>query len=167
MSIPSTAQQPQQMVDGAPSRGSTIPTGARRLLDATALRFALVGSVNTAIDFGLFVGLSALGTPLLLANTASTSAGLVFSYFANRRFTFGVGARHDLRGILLFVAITGVGLWVVQPLVILGVSALLPITTPAAAAAALGKAAGIAVGLVWNFVWYRTVVFRGSPGGSR
>ena len=132
----------------------------RRLVGLRAVRFALVGSVNTAIDFGIFAALAALGAPIVVANTVSTSSGLLFSYFANRRFTFNVGARHDLRGVLLFVAVTGTGLWAVQPLVILGVMALLPSAMPVALSAGVGKIAGIAVGLVWNFLLYKKVVFR-------
>jgi putative flippase GtrA len=47
-------------------------------------RFASVGVANTAIDFLLYVGLSALGWPIFAANLVSTSAGLTFSFFARR-----------------------------------------------------------------------------------
>lgn len=147
--------------DGTVGPIRPAPSGVvGRLLQRTAFRFVVVGATNTGIDFGLFVLLSAVGVPVVVANTASTSAGLLFSYFANRRFTFGVGGRHDLRGVLLFLGVTGVGLWVLQPLVILAVTALLPAGLPVVVAACIGKAAGIGVGLVWNFTLYRAVVFR-------
>lgn len=125
-------------------------------------RFGMVGVANTGIDLAVYFLLQLGGTPVLLANLVSTSAGLSFSFAANRLFTFSArpkgGAR---RQIVLFVACTGVGLWIVQPLVILAVGQLL------SGAAALGdtrilvaKLAAIAVAMVWNWMLYNRVVFR-------
>lgn len=154
----SSALDPATAAIAVPGRG--VPGMIGRVLGRRVVRFAMVGTVNTAIDFGLFVALATAGIPVFGANAVSTSAGLLFSYFANRRFTFGVGGRHDPKAVLLFVAVTGTGLWLVQPLVILGVAALLPASLPALLVTGAGKAAAIAVGLVWNFALYRTVVFR-------
>lgn len=59
-----------------------------------AVKFALVGVLNTAIDFVVFVALLyGLGWPLLLANTLGYLAGLANSYWLNSRWTFRDPAR--------------------------------------------------------------------------
>lgn len=64
------------------------------------LRFALVGGINTAIDIGLLFGLTALGLPKLAANTVSTGLAFIFSFFANKSYTFR--AQGDVRRQLIF-----------------------------------------------------------------
>lgn len=59
---------------------------------------------------------------------------------------------------LLFVAVTGSGLWLVQPRIPVGVMALLPAAIPVALAAGFGKIAGIAVDLTWNLLLCKRVV---------
>jgi len=51
-------------------------------------RFAIVGTANTIIDFGLLFLLTFLGLPKLAANTVSTGTAFVFSFFANKKYTF-------------------------------------------------------------------------------
>ncbi|MFJ4107271.1 GtrA family protein [Oerskovia enterophila] len=136
------------------------------------LRFALVGMVNTAIDLLLFGLLRHLGLGVLLANTVSTSAGLAFSFGANRRFTFG--DRQGKRGqqAILFLGGTGVGLWVLQPVVILTSEAIMrnANVTSSLVLLWLPKILAIGCGLVWNFLFYDKVVFRNgsqpSPGDT-
>ncbi|SDC07054.1 Putative flippase GtrA (transmembrane translocase of bactoprenol-linked glucose) [Geodermatophilus telluris] len=139
---------------------------------ARLLRFGLVGLVNTGIDLGLYVGLRSVGVGLLGANAVSTTAGLLFSFAANGSFTFGDRAGGSrLRTAALFLLTTGVGLWVLQPLVIAGVGHLLRTWGagdwwPAVPVLALApKLAGIAVGVVWNYLAYDRLVFR--VAGSR
>lgn len=129
------------------------------MVRSTASRFALVGVVNTAIDVGLFAVLTAAGAGVVAANLASTSAGMAFSFVANRAFSFRSTA--SLRSTLVpFLAVTLVCLWVIHPLVILAVGHLLGglgvADTPAALA---GKVAAVGVGLLWNYGWYDRVVF--------
>ncbi|WP_210650127.1 GtrA family protein [Nocardioides sp. SYSU D00065] len=128
-------------------------------MSSTAARFALVGVVNTAIDLVLFAVLSTAGCGLLLANTVSTSAGMAFSFAANRAFSFRSTA--SVRSTLgPFLAVTLVGLWVLHPLVIWAAAAVLGgLGVPAVPALLLGKVAAVAVGLVWNYTWYGRVVF--------
>lgn len=55
---------------------------------ATAARFLLVGAANTALGLGLiFLGLR-LGASDITANAAGYGIGLLFSFFANRNWTF-------------------------------------------------------------------------------
>lgn len=112
------------------------------------VRFGLVGVLNTAVDLGLYLLLVGF-MPLVLANFVSTSCGMATSFCLNRGFTFR-SSGSVVRQLLLFVLVTGTGLWVVQPLVISAFSGL----------GVLGaKLAGMSVGLVWNFVLYHYVVF--------
>lgn len=126
---------------------------------STASRFALVGVANTAIDVVLFTLLTAAGAGVVVANMASTSAGMAFSFVANRAFSFR--STSSVRSTLVpFLTVTLVCVWVIHPLVILAVSHVLHGAGVADTPAALGgKVVAIAVGLVWNYTWYRRVVF--------
>lgn len=126
------------------------------------VRFALVGVVNTAIDLGLYLALRHLGLPLACANLLSTTAGLTFSYLANRSFTFGDRAAGGRRATATrFLLTTGFGLWVVQPLVIAAAEgALERAGGPGLVASAGAKVVGIVSGVVWNYVAYDKFVFR-------
>ena len=124
-------------------------------------RFAIVGSVNTALDFGLLFILSTIGLPHLVANTISTGIAFIFSFFANKRFTFRASGTNLRREIALFIIVTLFGLWVLQNLVIWAVS---PLTTSFIKNADLSllaaKILATGVSLVWNYLMYDRVVFR-------
>ncbi|MCG8151100.1 hypothetical protein GUY44_11470 [Pimelobacter simplex] len=132
---------------------------------ATAVRFAAVGVCNTAIDTVVFVLLhGSLG--ITLANFVSSSAGMVFSFVVNGLFTFRA-ERLTLRHAVLFVASTGLVMWVAQPLLIHGWLWLLE-RGPDVALGGMGagdvriwvaKLASIACSLVLNFLAYRFVVW--------
>lgn len=138
-------------VDNAPETGGI----------ARIVRFCLVGGVNTAIDFVGYLLLTAAGVHFLVANLLSTSAGMGFSFVANRYFTFGAGAGGAVRQGALFLAFTAFGLWVIQPLVIFGVTAAMD-GPRAGLPGLLPKCAAIGVGLIWNYAFYSRVVFRRS-----
>ena len=149
-----------------PSAGGALPRLIRdrvsRLLGREVLRFALVGVANTGIDLGLYFLLHIGGTPLLLANLISTSAGLSFSFVANRLFTFSARpAGRAGRQLVLFVVCTGIGLWAIQPLVLVGMDHLLAAATGLGdLRILLGKLVAIAFGMVWNWIVYSRIVFR-------
>ncbi|WP_435772054.1 GtrA family protein [Nocardioides sp. SYSU DS0651] len=132
-----------------------------------------MGVCNTAIDTVLFVLLhDRLG--ITLANLLSTSAGMAFSFVVNGLFTFGAG-RLTLRHALLFVATTGVVMWVAQPLLIHGwlwLLAQLPGLGDAELSAAdlrlwAAKLAAIGCSLALNFVAYRYLVWPAAGRRSR
>jgi len=57
-------------------------------------KFALVGVLNTGVDFAVFALLAlAAGVPALWAQVVSYGAGMVNSYIWNRRWTFQVTRR--------------------------------------------------------------------------
>lgn len=120
------------------------------------LRFALVGFVNTAVDFVILFALTGLGMQVLWANVISTSAALGLSFVLNRNFTFRSGGDRR-RQIVLFFVVTLIGLWVLQPLVIAGVQFLLPVHDQLSLL--IGKACATAVSLTWNYILYARLVF--------
>ncbi|WP_235739177.1 GtrA family protein [Nocardioides alcanivorans] len=106
--------------------------------------------VNTAIDMALFLLLQGwLG--IVAANFVSTSAGMTFSFLVNGRFTFRA-ERPTLRAAGLFLATTGVTMWVLQPIVIHLLLEFLDTMW-------LVKFLAIGVSFVANFLAYRFVVW--------
>ncbi|MFZ2835764.1 MAG: GtrA family protein [Candidatus Saccharimonadales bacterium] len=128
---------------------------------AEKFRFALVGGFNTALDFGILFGLTALGVDKIPANYISTSVSFVFSFFANKTFTFKAKSGNAKREFLSFVIVTLIGLWVLQPLVITAVSQLLETTTlDGTITLLIAKLIATVVSLVWNYILYSRVVFK-------
>ena len=113
------------------------------------IRFLLVGGTNTAIDFGLLFILNSFGLPRVSSNTISTGVAFIFSFFANRNFTFSANSGNIKKQMTLFIIVTLFGLWVIQPIIISLISNLL-----------VGKIIATAVTLVWNYLFYSRLVFR-------
>ena len=113
------------------------------------IRFLLVGGTNTAIDFGLLFILNAFGLPRVSSNTISTGVAFIFSFFANRNFTFSANSGNIKKQMTLFIIVTLFGLWVIQPIIISLISNLL-----------VGKIIATAVTLVWNYLFYSRLVFK-------
>lgn len=122
------------------------------------VRFAVVGGVNTALDFGILFILTTFGVDKLVANFISTSIAFVFSFFANRSFTFKSSGALK-RQIIPFLVVTLTGLWILQPLIILGVTRLLSILDDTLALL-IAKLIATIVTLIWNYVLYSRVVFK-------
>lgn len=126
-------------------------------------RFGAVGIINTLIDFGLLFFLKSLGLPVGAANVISTGIAFLFSFVANRKFTFRSNDGSITRQFILFIAITLFGLWVIQ-------TAIIQLTLPwlsalfgnATAALFVAKAIATSITLVWNYLLYNKVVFKDS-----
>ena len=114
------------------------------------IRFGLIGVINTALDFGLLFILKSIGLMATTANIFSTSIAFVFSFFANKKYTFRSSATNVVREMILFVAVTLFGLWVLQTGVIWLV---LP---------HLSKLFATAVSMTWNYILYDKLVFKKS-----
>lgn len=125
------------------------------------IRYAVVGFVNTAIDFGLLFLLKFLGFPVELANICSTGTAFVFSFFANKKITFKTTDTNVVREMILFVIVTLFGLWVLQTIVI---NVTMPIAKQIVGdqniALLLAKLIATGVSLVWNYILYSRVVFK-------
>lgn len=127
-------------------------------------RFVVVGSINTAVDLIVYSVLVLATVAVVPANLISSSVGLTVSYFLNRSFVFAATADlhwlSRVRQIGLFLLTTGFGLWVLQPLVILGVGSLIgPLTLPLLVRIAGPKLVATCVTLVWNYTLYSVLVF--------
>lgn len=132
------------------------------LLQLEVVRFGGVGVINTCLDLSVYFLLQLAGVPFLLANLVSTATGLGFSFAANRFFTFRARPSTSARKqALLFLVCTGVGLWVVQPVMIFAVGQMLTgAGVQPELRILLSKLAAIACGMVWNWTLYNKVVFR-------
>lgn len=123
-------------------------------------RFAIVGVVNTGLDFGLFLALGLLGLNAVVANYISTSCALSFSFVANRKYTFQSAGKAQRREIILFLGFTLFGLWVLQPIAIWLVErATVHAGLTHVVVLVLSKGVATVITLTWNYLTYSRFVF--------
>lgn len=134
----------------------------------TKLRFALVGSINTALDFAiLFLLTFGIHCPKELANIISTTLSFIFSFTANRTYTFRSSGGNLRKQLLLFTIVTLFGLWFIQ-------TAIITLLAPTAHAAGLSASASLLISkliatlasLTWNYLLYAKVVFTHSSAAK-
>ena len=128
----------------------------------TKLRFGAIGGINTLIDFGLlFVFSSILGIPREFSNIFSTTVAFVFSFFANKRYTFKSSSKENIvREMVLFTLVTLFGLWVIQGLIIyLLTPAIIEIGLSETIALLASKLIATIASLIWNYLLYSHLVF--------
>ena len=109
------------------------------------LIFSLVGVLNTAVHFAVFLVLFRFfGVPMLLASAIGYASGVANSYFMNRRWTFRVAAPPSTVEFLRFALVNlislAVNLAVLEFLV--RVAAIIP---------EVAQVAAIAASLIVNF----------------
>lgn len=125
-------------------------------------RFATVGAISTAIDFGILLTLKTLGLPAVTANVFSTATAFVFSFTANKKYTFKTTDTNIVREIALYIILTLIGLWVFQSAIIH--TTLDPLTHILWDNKILGLVASkflaTGVSLVWNYFCYSRIVFK-------
>jgi hypothetical protein cdiviTM7_02105 len=125
------------------------------------IRFGLIGVINTVLDFGLLFILKSIGLMATTANIFSTSIAFVFSFFANKKYTFRSSGTNIVREMILFVAVTLFGLWVLQTGVIWLV---LPHLSKLLRSSEMGllvtKLIATAVSMTWNYILYDKLVFK-------
>ena len=128
---------------------------------AEKIRFGLVGVVNTAIDFGILLALvRVFGLPTIGANYISTSFALIFSFFANKKFTFKNNDKTQVKQFIVFLSITLVGLWIIQPLVISGIELMIAdFIINSSFKLIIAKLLATVASLIWNYLMYRKFVF--------
>lgn len=128
---------------------------------ADKARFAIVGVANTGLDFIVLLILVAFGVPIIVANFFSTSVALVFSFFANKKFTFQFEGKHTRQQFASFLGITLFGLWIIQPIIIEGTRLLVSTFFPEKyTILTIGKIIATGVTLIWNYVLYKAFVFK-------
>jgi putative flippase GtrA len=146
-----------------------IPAPLQNLLDrltvawherAVALKaasFAMVGVVNTAIDFSVFwTTVHFLGWPLVPANVLAWLVAVSFSYAMNSFITFGPESGRVLRwrDYATFLA-SGVAGMVASTATLFALSYVMPVL--------VAKLISIAISFVVNFSLSHFVVFRARP----
>ncbi|WP_160309528.1 glycosyltransferase [Lysobacter capsici] len=134
---------------------NALSTAASGRLRGELARFVLVGITSVVIDFAVYRGLLALAIAVHPAKTAGYIAGAVFGYFANRSFTFRVGAQWRQRELLSFIAVylIALGANVVVNSLVLAVLGRGEIALVSAFVAATGVSAAM------NFVGLKLFVF--------
>lgn len=128
---------------------------------AEKIRFIIVGGVNTALDFGILFFLTFLGMDKIVANYFSTGIALIFSFFANKTFTFKHKSGNAKKQFVYFLVITLFGLWVIQPLIIWGSTSLFePFIPNEAINLFVAKLIATVASLIWNYILYSQIVFK-------
>lgn len=132
---------------------------------AQKIRFIIVGGANTALDFILLFLFTGLGVDKIVANYFSTSISLVFSFFVNKSFTFKNKDGNAKKQFGLFLLVTIIGLWVIQPIIIwLSTNALTPYITNEPLNLFIAKLIATVASLIWNYLLYSRLVFKKSEG---
>ena len=135
---------------------------------ADKLRFTIVGSINTVIDFSILFTLTTLfNVPKELANFISTFVAFLFSFFANKKYTFKSTSKNLKKQFLLFTVVTLFGLWVIQTIIITAITPVftnLGVNKPAALL--ISKLIATTASLIWNYALYSRVVFKKPKNSS-
>lgn len=125
-------------------------------------RFGLVGVINTCLDFSiLFILTLCFNFPREIANTFSTTISFLFSFTANKDYTFKSTSKNIMQQFILFTIVTLFGLWVIQ-------NSIIAIVTPVfmnigyneSISLFISKMIATAVSLTWNYILYSKFVFK-------
>jgi len=128
---------------------------------ADKFRFLIVGSTNTVLDFGILFSLT------IFLNIPTTFVAFLFSFFANKKYTFKSTSQNLKKQFLLFAAITLFGLWVIQTIIIAIITPIfISFGLNKSLALLISKLAATVVSLVWNYVLYSRIVFKDAKNSS-
>ena len=72
-------------------------TGRPHPISRQAVLFLAVGGAQLLLDSAVFIGLTALGLPLVLGNILGRVAGASLGYWLNGRYTFARGGEPQLQ----------------------------------------------------------------------
>ena len=124
-------------------------------------RFAIVGGANTALDFLLLFLFVNLGVNKIGANYLSTGISLIFSFFANKSFTFKNKSSNAKKQFGIFLLVTITGLWVLQPIIIwIITSTLESYVSNDSYLLFIAKLIATVASLTWNYLLYSRLVFK-------
>ena len=116
-------------------------------------KYALVGGLNTGVDFVIFCTLVyALGMGSVWAQTISYIVGVANSYMLNRYWTFKVTVKRSVAELIRFILINVMSF--------IAATAVLLALEHGGAESALAKIVSVACSLVVNYAGYRLWVFR-------
>lgn len=143
------------------------------------LRFAVVGTANAAISFGLLNAIYyGLNQPKILSSLIATAGALIFSFVMNRNFVFADKSKRARQQAPAFIIVTILGSFVILNLVYIASLSLLdgreqPLINLIYAVLHihfsksfldinLSTVIGAAVAMIWNYNGYKWFVFKGS-----
>ncbi|HZM63600.1 MAG TPA: GtrA family protein [Candidatus Saccharimonadales bacterium] len=152
----------------ANAKTQNVTGHAKRLSQNTKVRFAAVGVFNTLFDFGIFnFLLLVFSVAAVPANIVSATSAMIVSYMLNKKVVFRHEGAHTAQRIVLFFAVTIVGIWVIQNLIMVGALGILKeMFDPAPDSFLLwflqnfAKGVGVIGSLAWNYFGYSRLVFR-------
>ncbi len=131
-------------------------------------KFAVVGVLNTAIDFGTLNLMSIItgvtsGIVVGGVNVPGVSLALMNAYFWNKYWVFSHrdNGKNVLQDFPKFLLVSGIGVIVNSGIVIFATSYPLLAVNPKTWLN-LAKASATVFSLVWNFLGYKFIVFRSS-----
>lgn len=125
------------------------------------IRFSLVSSVATVIDFSLLLFITSFGLGTITANYISSSIAFVFSFFANKKFAFRTPDHHIKREAVLFIIVTLTGIWLLQPLIIWKIEDMFDQSfQPTWLLVIIAKVVASFVTFIWNYFFYTRLVFK-------
>lgn len=125
------------------------------------IRFSLVSSIATAIDFSLLLFITSFGLGTITANYISSSIAFVFSFFANKKFAFRTPNHHIKREAVLFIIVTLTGIWLLQPLIIWKIEDMFDQSfQPTWLLVIIAKVVASFVTFIWNYFFYTRLVFK-------
>jgi putative flippase GtrA len=131
-------------------------------------RFAEVGILNTAIDFGilnLLIWLTGVTGGILIVplNAVSFMCATTNSYFWNKFWTFDSGKSEGVRGkeFAAFLIVSGIGIAINTGIVAVGTTFISPLFSLSPGAwANVMKILATFIAMTWNFLGYKFIVFK-------
>ena len=126
-------------------------------------RFLTVGTLGTALDFGLLAALKLAGLPTLLANSISFTAGVANNFTWNSRWTFADLRRRDANlgaKFFQFLLVSLVGLALNNAIVLLLETPLGALIGSADFGYVPAKIIATGVVVFWNYFANRNWTFR-------
>ena len=140
---------------------------ARRLGQNTKVRFVAAGIFNTLVDVGVFnFFIIVFNLGVVQASIISTTTAMIVSYIINKKAVFRSQTPHSLKQVILFVAVTLTGIWLIQTVIMVQMLAFLEgFFDPGEQSFLLwilqnvAKGIGILVGAVWSYLGYSRLVF--------
>ena len=128
-----------------------------RAIVLKAMSFAVVGVVNSAVDFGVFaIAYSYFGLPIILANVLSWCVAVSGSYVMNSLTTFAHESGRELRARAYFTfALSQAAGLVANTTTVVFASYFMPVL--------VGKVLAIGASFLVNFTLSHFIVFRKRP----
>jgi putative flippase GtrA len=127
----------------------------------SSIKFGIVGTMNTALDFTILNVLTLLvGLPAVVANTISATTTMIVSFIINKKWSFNSKSKNYLREIILFFVCTAFGAWVINNGIIAIMMNILPESLHGFFRVNISKVLATCFSMVWNYFTYRHIVFK-------